>query len=239
MLKPLTLLPFFLLSFFALNSLQACTCGGPLNYIFCQNVDTSYHRVSLIVITDSISYSLRSISIIENIHGGEPRDSGTLLGEDGLNCGQYLGSFDIGDTLVIAYYPESFGDSTQIYLSGCGTFYMTYENGMLNGGILRYDDFVASPYECLNQIDTEVDELLIEKNAIQLYPNPATSQLNVKTIEGVTIESFQLYGADGQCYTSASLSGNVLEIASLPVGVYMLRMNTNKGLVTRRFVKSL
>ncbi|MCR5886966.1 T9SS type A sorting domain-containing protein [Hymenobacter sp. J193] len=75
--------------------------------------------------------------------------------------------------------------------------------------------------------------------AVQLYPNPAANQLTLKlgTVgRGATVEVLSLLG---QRISRTTATGNQAElnVAALQRGTYLVRITTNEGSVTRRFVK--
>ena len=42
------------------------------------------------------------VEVIENLHKPIPYDTITILGQDGLNCGEWLDKFSISDTLLLS-----------------------------------------------------------------------------------------------------------------------------------------
>ena len=70
-----------------------------------------------------------------------------------------------------------------------------------------------------------------------VYPNPAGDFINVKALDG---QSFyvQLFGPDGQTYTSASGESQItLNISTVPSGVFFLRITDSNGVITRKLFK--
>jgi acetyl esterase/lipase len=77
-------------------------------------------------------------------------------------------------------------------------------------------------------------------NQIQLFPNPAADQLNIAlSDQSIALTSYSVLDLTGKVV----LNGNINEAkasintGSLPSGVYMLQINTNKGNSVQRFVK--
>ena len=87
--------------------------------------------------------------------------------------------------------------------------------------------------------ETNIDELTIE-DAVALYPNPATSQIQIKLADsrflGAEMQIFDVYGKLISNSTIQNLS-NQVNISQLANGMYLVRINTNDGMVTKRFVK--
>jgi len=79
-------------------------------------------------------------------------------------------------------------------------------------------------------------------NAINLYPNPASSNLKIdipsKIAGDVTIEVFDVLGKRIVVKEANKLS-NSLDIANWNNGVYLMKISSNKigKSITRRFVK--
>lgn len=71
---------------------------------------------------------------------------------------------------------------------------------------------------------------------IMLAPNPAKDFLNIIT-DDIQVESASVFDYLGQLIYSQKQSLQV-DIADLPAGTYMLMIETNEGLVRKRFVKT-
>jgi PKD repeat protein len=69
---------------------------------------------------------------------------------------------------------------------------------------------------------------------IAIYPNPAGKRLYIKIDEGVDITSLQIIDILGKEYETKYLSKNVLDVATLASGTYILRLETSKGLITKK-----
>ncbi|MCP4439283.1 MAG: T9SS type A sorting domain-containing protein, partial [Aureispira sp.] len=69
--------------------------------------------------------------------------------------------------------------------------------------------------------------------AFNIYPNPATNQLNIET--DATIESIEIYSLVGKLVQREKTAS--FSVQNLENGAYILRAKTNKGLVHKRFIK--
>ncbi len=87
------------------------------------------------------------------------------------------------------------------------------------------DDYVAIFFV------TNVNEL--GAATARLYPNPATENV---TIEAANMNRITVINAVGQVVYDREISAErtQLNIASLEAGIYMVRINTENGLVTKR-----
>jgi hypothetical protein len=129
---------------------------------------------------------------------------------------------------------QNYSDGIDDVMSGSITFH---------GGNIY---FVVSPYfsgmtgTYLLEItirgdgDTGVDEEYAIN--VNLYPNPMKDVLH---LECDNIRQYDIYSLDGKLVKSAQLFDNesVINVKNLSSGIYMIRITSEKGVVTRRIVK--
>jgi hypothetical protein len=75
-----------------------------------------------------------------------------------------------------------------------------------------------------------------EKNAIRVYPNPATDLVYIASdaaIDGITITDV----AGHVVYNSSQVSANSIDVSGLTSGVYILNVTTGSDIKTSRFTK--
>lgn len=243
-MRLLTLLFFMLVSVPAV--LLGCQCNGWGNNNFCENVDTSYSPIALIVITDSLDYHLRRVALIENLNPGKliTQDTFTLLGEDGVNCGEALYLFEIGDTVLMAldefgFYPNVEGPL--FYLNGCGVSYSKLTNDSLRiyGPVpwIDYQEFRLNALDCFEQMGTiNTRERRLDATAIDLFPNPASDHISFSA-PNLDILQIDLYDLSGRRVKSAITATTRVKISDLQSGVCLARITTDQGVVTKRFIK--
>lgn len=70
---------------------------------------------------------------------------------------------------------------------------------------------------------------------LSIYPNPATSQITVDT--GEKIESIAILTVMAKTVKTIVPTNNTIDISGLTKGVYFLQIQTEKGLVSKRFMK--
>ena len=83
------------------------------------------------------------------------------------------------------------------------------------------------------------DEKKTEDNRISLYPNPATDYVVVETgIEGEEV-IYELFSVSGSMISTQSSKEQkmILDTTKLAKGVYLLKINTSKGLFTKKIQK--
>jgi hypothetical protein len=72
----------------------------------------------------------------------------------------------------------------------------------------------------------------VRQNEISVYPNPANDQLHIEA-EGINdIALMDMYGRQVRSCNNC----NTLSVQELPSGFYMLRINTEQGIITRKVI---
>ena len=228
----------FLTTIYSFKITNSCTCG-PYNHIFCEVV-RSYHHVAVVEITEEISYSTKRANVISNLNLEIPIEEIIILGQDGVNCGENMELFEIGDTLILGLF--LYNDSIY-YLDGCGRHYLKLSNNKVTGGIyqgieeISYENFVDGLNECLVLVDVLETEKL---ENIEVFPNPTRNKLIIgKT--NVGIDAISILNSKGELLLEQSnqliKERIILDIETLHPGIYFVRILTERGLIVKRFVK--
>jgi hypothetical protein len=98
-----------------------------------------------------------------------------------------------------------------------------------------YDQGESDPSNTVTvQVVTGLDENHID--GLTVYPNPAKDHLNIAA--DVNINNVMLYNFAGQVIVNTQVNNNayMLNASNLNPGVYMLRIDTEKGSVTKRII---
>lgn len=94
-------------------------------------------------------------------------------------------------------------------------------------------------YFCMDNITTAGDPSSLNELAdypeIQLYPNPVHDQLNLTTTSGLT-GLYQIVDLYGRTVKAGQLNGSIA-VNELPKGQYQLLLQSDRGVVVRRFIK--
>jgi hypothetical protein len=101
--------------------------------------------------------------------------------------------------------------------------------------------FVVSNYFAKFKFNTlALIEESVEANLFKIFPNPATSTLHI-TSEGNVLRQYHITDLQGRKMQSAALSNQTathqIDISQLATGVYLLKVESEKGAVVKRFVK--
>lgn len=73
-----------------------------------------------------------------------------------------------------------------------------------------------------------------QNNQVQIYPNPTTDFINIKTNDPIT--KVELYSLQGQ-KVNASFSNNTVDVQDIASGVYFLKIKTTKGELVKKIIK--
>ncbi len=79
-----------------------------------------------------------------------------------------------------------------------------------------------------------VDDQLLE--SITVYPNPATTTLNIKNPQALVLKNVILYDVLGR-NTGVTLENGQMNIENLAKGIYILQLQTEKGTTTKKIMK--
>lgn len=85
-------------------------------------------------------------------------------------------------------------------------------------------------------LSTSTNNAQFLSRQIQLYPNPVGAQLYLAT-QDIDIQSYSILDANGRHLRQAVFEKNLIDVENLGTGLYLLRLVTKQGVVTKRFVK--
>jgi hypothetical protein len=131
----------------------------------------------------------------------------------------YRGGALIGNTAETMYSDASYGGEGEY------DYYVT----------AVYDEGESDPSNTITvYVVTGVDEN--EISGLSVYPNPARDHLNI--VADVNINNVMVYNFAGQVIMNEKVNTQqyVLDVNRLNAGVYMVRIDTDKGSVTKRII---
>ncbi|MEI6489222.1 MAG: T9SS type A sorting domain-containing protein [Bacteroidota bacterium] len=91
---------------------------------------------------------------------------------------------------------------------------------------------------CVNCSGIGIDEIL-EQNNVSVYPNPASNTITIESTK-CKVQSIKIYNVLGEQVNSLKLTGNSkieIDVSNLTQGVYFVEVETEKGIVRKKFVK--
>lgn len=244
-MRPLKLiLSLFILLIISQNSIYACSCSH-YEAVFCRNVHEG-HKIVRGVVTDQPDVHLMEFSILENINNEIVEDTILVLGQDGVNCGEYLEQFAVNDTLILALNTWEINGTEFWHLMGlCGLHFLRFENGLVSGQIT--DDFTSQDLQgfkdnLLSCIDMEVPVLEVDKNELEInvFPNPVSGNFQIGAFQP-QINAYDIYNSGGTLIASKIFDQPEEKIdiysGDLGQGIYYIRIRTAKGIITRKILK--
>jgi hypothetical protein len=105
---------------------------------------------------------------------------------------------------------------------------------------------IGTPYEqefSITVTGVGIEQLRMTNDELRVYPNPTTGELRVTSneLQVTSIEIFDMMGRRHEC-TKARMhegtKGLVMDISNLPAGIYLLRNQTEKGMVMKKVIKN-
>jgi len=89
----------------------------------------------------------------------------------------------------------------------------------------------VTTFELMNTKDVNLN------NSVIIYPNPAKNQFTIQSED--KIQSIDIYDVTGRLIQISKLNSNqsTQNISKLPAGVYLLKIHTDKGIVTYKLIK--
>ena len=111
-----------------------------------------------------------------------------------------------------------------------GTFAVTLKEGN------PCDTAVISRQVYVSVMPNGVNNVANPAASLKIYPNPANDKLIISTLNQMQLQELSVYNVLGAKVFSRALQGNEVQVsvAQLPAGIYQLRIQTDKGLVSRR-----
>jgi hypothetical protein len=112
-----------------------------------------------------------------------------------------------------------------------------YKVAMTNDAIITSFSFDPAEVVVMLQVG-DVGTVENKKAEIDVFPNPTTGELKIKSnglkIEGM--EVFDMYGRNLDL-CSPSVSPDMIDVSYLPAGLYLLKINTETGVVIQKISK--
>ncbi|MEN9333759.1 MAG: hypothetical protein RLY35_939 [Bacteroidota bacterium] len=164
---------------------------------------------------------------------GDGWNGGYVSISNSLGYGAYYGGLNWGSEQVGMYGILSNCDST---IMGC------MDSTALNYSADATEDDGSCMYNDNNPQGENPGMNLLEAN-VKLYPNPATTVLNINLehFDSINLQ-YTIRSVDGKLLEQGRLNANQwnqsLDIQGLASGVYLLEIKNNEAILTQRFVKN-
>lgn len=100
---------------------------------------------------------------------------------------------------------------------------------------LKYDNYLLT---ATNSETASVDSRLLEE--FKIFPNPTTGIINFTKNDNVEVNSIEFTDLNGRVVKTVkteSFSDVQIDISDLNTGVYLMNINTNEGMATKKIIK--
>jgi uncharacterized repeat protein (TIGR01451 family) len=89
----------------------------------------------------------------------------------------------------------------------------------------------TSTFQSLN------NDAFVFENEFVLYPNPAKNLLHIEVKNEIEMSSISIYNMLGQVVLTTTNPSNTIEVSNLKTGNYFIKVTTDKGTATSKFIK--
>ncbi|WP_298764077.1 T9SS type A sorting domain-containing protein [uncultured Polaribacter sp.] len=86
-----------------------------------------------------------------------------------------------------------------------------------------------------NTLDIEKYSL---ENSIKLFPNPVSNSLSVTINNNLNIEKVEIIEITGKLIKKTNLINNSISTQNLKSGIYFVKIHSDKGIITKKIIKS-
>ena len=186
--------------------------------------------------TSAINYSLESGNIgrVEMYYTCIAPSADNIVAEQVSPC---LFNFNLTNSQLVSSYQWDFGDGTP-RASGSTTAHAYSASGSyVVKAILKNDCDSTIVLKAITCSTTDIDEYKIDKDAVELYPNPASNVLTIKSENAIMLKEVIIYNLLGQkVYKGNADNRNQysINIAHLPSGIYSVYIKTDKEVMIRK-----
>ena len=99
-----------------------------------------------------------------------------------------------------------------------------------NSGLAAYNE---------NGIPISINQNKTTENVVKIFPNPTNDFLNIETLNNVKISSIEIFNMQGKLVLSERITNdqNKVDVRDLNVGVYIVRIYTDRGIVVNKMIK--
>ncbi len=114
---------------------------------------------------------------------------------------------------------------------------LALQNGkILASGNFKYYNSIGKAYIIrLFGNSLSIDEFSSKTNSI--YPNPVIDFINIPNTINTESTTFEIYNLLGQNLLKGNIDNSVINVASLPKGIYLLKMENGKNTINQKFIK--
>ena len=181
----------------------------------------------------TMTFNLRQPKSIYRLQVGLVDEQGNFTALKTFKCSNTTSMQEM--TLNFADYDCSVGSrvafrNTLVPGTGRSTDYLDYSINYIDDINFVVGEEAKAAVSDAEAMDADLD--------VEVYPNPTTDVINVQcskvNVQGVGIEIVDVYG---KIITTVDQTATQINVSDLAVGMYFVRVTTDKGVVTKPFVK--
>jgi len=164
-----------------------------------------------------------------------------LLGNDPFNLPRYAKYNEPGVSIEDAYYSDAelrpflVMDESKIINHIPGMYFASYDVTDPIGNKAKTANRIVYVIDETSGVIDEVDK----KNGFSIYPVPSNGLVNIESIAGKQIKSVKVYNVLGEEISTQKFNDNSVnrkvDMSKEKSGVYVMKIDTDKGTYSRRF----
>ncbi|WP_265132657.1 reprolysin-like metallopeptidase [Chryseobacterium oranimense] len=147
---------------------------------------------------------------------------------NGVGVGNVAGNFTVPASAVVGNRVVGMRVATNYSAAlnnACGT------NGTIPSGAGSVMDFSVRIFGSA----LAVDETKTTKSEVEIYPNPADTFVGVRNLKGKA--DYKIYSADGRLVQSGDLNDQIINVAGLAKGMYVITINDDNNTYNTKLIK--
>ena len=98
---------------------------------------------------------------------------------------------------------------------------------------VKFDDIVIT-----QNISTSVVPMNLDQSLVQIFPNPAIDFVSLKYSDDLSVNNISIVDMTGKKVRFFSKNEKTLNLIGLESGLYILRINTDQGILLKKMIKS-
>jgi len=175
-------------------------------------------------------------------------NAGSTVASGGTYASQADGSTlvipinDVADDCYVFTMLDSYGDGICCsYGNGSYTLKVTGGTTLASGGSFTSTDVTnfCLPAAASYALPLNVNEFADGKSTVNIYPNPASTFINIDVINGHRVGMVRIYNTVGTLVKSLDMNGSEkeIDISELPTGLYIISIEDEKEPMVKQFIK--
>ncbi|WP_411893518.1 T9SS type A sorting domain-containing protein [Winogradskyella sp. A2] len=140
------------------------------------------------------------------------------------------GIFNIGTVDQINYYYYDDSDGSLVFRTSTNVIDIDFLGNIVNETIILY--------EALDQSLLSIEDIGLNPNKLNLFPNPTSDILNFNLGNDVEVKNISVFDLKGRQINLKASSNNTIDVSELVSGLYIIRLKTDNGNFSKKFFKN-